>query len=485
MNDGAGGSEIRKLLLRHLPRHYEWNSVYALYPFFTPDHMKESLTRQGIAHKYTFTKPVTLAQPQVLNTYTGIKTVFNDPRRFKVLYEKYGYGSILMFDEVQQHDNDKAMVLHALFPEKDSLAQFAAWFATNITQKIEEKSWSHPNTPGRFVDIVRDVVNVVSTHVTADKLTGIDLKTKQNPDGVYTENELYDMLISLFDTTFMVFDDVEHSFALHESATQAGLIVGGMTAKSLIRVAPSSCPSYLGSLAARAANVFSSPKAKESYPFLSKLAATGRPLDELLGNILGVAVGACVNFAHAAVHVIDFYMADSHAKERAEISRLALANDANSDGLLRGYVREAMRLNPQFPGLWRKAAVDATIDQGPGLPPVKVQAGQRIYASFKNANLNPADFPEPLSVDPTRPLASYNLNGAGFHNCPGTTYAQHTIAEIVKAVFKLKNLRRAPGAAGQLSGFKEIIHETETNFYVKRNGTVSAWPGSLVLVYDE
>ena len=94
----------------------------------------------------------------------------------------------------------------------------------------------------------------------------------------------------------------------------------------------------------------------------------------------------------------------------------------------------------------------------------------------------PIDFPDPTSVNPKRPIASYNLNGAGFHNCPGTNYAQLTIIEIVKAVFKLKNVRRAPGDAGKLHGFTEIIRETENDFFVQRNGKVSAWPGSIVIV---
>jgi len=90
--------------------------------------MKASLTKQGIAKKYTFDPPVALRVPKVLNTFTGIKTAFSDPSRFKVVYEKYGYGSILMFDEIAKwvdissilvsvinslfrHDTDKAMVL--------------------------------------------------------------------------------------------------------------------------------------------------------------------------------------------------------------------------------------------------------------------------------------------------------------------------------------------------------------------------------------
>jgi linoleate 10R-lipoxygenase len=96
--------------------------------------------------------------------------------------------------------------------------------------------------------------------------------------------------------------------------------------------------------------------------------------------------------------------------------------------------------------------------------------------------LQPTDFPNPTAVDPTRPRASYNLNGTGFHGCPGVTYAEQTIAEIVKVVFGLKNVRRAPGTAGQLVGYTTVINETETNVYVHPNGSTSPWPGSMHLV---
>lgn len=57
-----------------------------------------------------------------------------------------------------------------------------------------------------------------------------------------------------------------------------------------------------------------------------------------------------------------------------------------------------------------------------------------------------------------------------------------SITEILKKVFALKNVRRAPGDAGKLKGFTEVIHETETEFYIQRNGTVGPWPGSMYIV---
>jgi hypothetical protein len=95
--------------------------------------MKESLTKQGIASSYTFTRPVPVSVPKVLNTFTAIKTVFNDPQSFKVPYgikdlsssegsifdcdEKTRYVAVSTFFEVlmtlsyPRHDADKALVL--------------------------------------------------------------------------------------------------------------------------------------------------------------------------------------------------------------------------------------------------------------------------------------------------------------------------------------------------------------------------------------
>jgi hypothetical protein len=88
--------------------------------------MKASLTRLGIAEQYTFDRPSAAPECKILNTFTGIKYAFSDPTRFKVIYEKFGYGSILMFDEIAKyvlrslstsiylmcprHDSDKRIV---------------------------------------------------------------------------------------------------------------------------------------------------------------------------------------------------------------------------------------------------------------------------------------------------------------------------------------------------------------------------------------
>ncbi|KNZ76883.1 Psi-producing oxygenase C [Termitomyces sp. J132] len=483
MNNGGLGGQIPKLLLRHFPRHFPWNSVYSLYPFFTPQTMKDSLTRQKKDKKYTFERPETLPVTKDINTFTGIKNVFNDSFRFKVIYEMPGYGFPLMFDEAKKHDTDKAMVVHALFPNKESLDQHAAAIAASVVAKIKEKSWKYPTLSENYVDIVKDVINAAAAHVAADKVTGISLKTKQKPSGIFTENEFFDMLAVLYTVTSLIFDQPENHFSIQEAATRAATIIEIFTAESLTEISPSISNNFLGRVIACVSS-FRSPKKKPYYPFLSALTATGRPIDELIGNIIGIAI-ATVTLAHAAVNVVDFYLDDSRAEERSAIVELVANKSSQSEALLFGYVREAMRLQPQYSGLWRRAVQDAIIDQGPGYPPVDVKAGDRIWASFRNAHLNPVEFPEPKKVNPKRPAASYNLNGAGFHHCPGEAYAQKAIVEIVKVVFSLKNVRRAPGDPGDLHRFSEILHETEVDFFLQRNGTVNAWPGSMYIVYDD
>ena len=60
-------------------------------------------------------------------------------------------------------------------------------------------------------------------------------------------------------------------------------------------------------------------------------------------SVIGVAVGASVNYAQASVQIIDFYLDDARAQEREHIVQLVQAKDTESAALLRGYICEAMR----------------------------------------------------------------------------------------------------------------------------------------------
>ena len=158
-------------------------------------------------------------------------------------------------------------------------------------------------------------------------------------------------------------------------------------------------------------------------------------------------------------------------------------------------------LNPQFTGVFRGVAATASIPIGNGKQNVNVKRGDVVFSSFHNAQmdvrllyfrlirsvltsvLQPHDFPNPNTIDPTRPVENYMLLGAdGAHRCLGFDFVPNTAAEILKVIFSLKNLRRANGTAGHMAQFNVDTFGTETKMYLDNNGNVSPWPGSLTVV---
>jgi len=132
----------------------------------------------------------------------------------------------------------------------------------------------------------------------------------------YVSDCTTNLIRSFCSVTFLTFDDPENSFALHSAALEDGTAIGALVAKAILEIEPSLIPvsgSYakpflwldfvgwqtlVGWLVGKAFSHLWPSTNKPCYPFLSAMAATGRPLDQLLGNVLGIAVGSSVNFAH-------------------------------------------------------------------------------------------------------------------------------------------------------------------------------------------
>ncbi|THH01371.1 hypothetical protein EW026_g1293 [Hermanssonia centrifuga] len=494
-NNGAFGAAMPKLLFRHLPRHYPATSVYGLFPFFIPSETKKNLTKLKVADQYDFSRPKPKPIPKVVDTIAGIRHVFNDFNKFKVIYgpdmlnltEQYGF--FLVFDEQEKHQRDKALLLHSLFPTKDKMAAYVDFYKNKTAALIKEYSYvidtgDKTKPPTMRVDIVRNVVNLISVHWVADYLVGIPLKTKAQPKGVFTEQEVYDMLSVLFSCVFLNLQP-EHGWVLTHAAKQVADIINQMTEKNLNEASPSNASNPLAGFVSAVSNLIWPTEKKPWHDFLGKLAESGRPHRELVGEVIGLSVGSSMNYAQTVAQVVDFYLDDARSQEFAAIKALAARDDAASMELLCGYVYEARRLNPQFAGLFRAAAAADSIPLGSGKPNVNVQPGDLVFSSFRKAHLNPADFPDPYKVNPRRPRDNYQLQGAGFHDCPGGNYIDKTIPEIMKVIFRLKNLRRAPGPAGHMAGFMLNAFGTDNRMYIDNTGNVSPWPGSLTVLYDQ
>jgi cytochrome P450 len=121
------------------------------------------------------------------------------------------------------------------------------------------------------------------------------------------------------------------------------------------------------------------------------------------------------------------------------------------DELLWRYISEAMRIAPQSPGQFRLSAGAWTIGGGTGHRHA-IPAGARVFAATQSAMFDRRVFDAPSQVRTDRPASQYVHFGHGLHSCYGRYISQEAqIPRIVKAVLLQRNLRRAPGEAGQLA----------------------------------
>lgn len=221
-------------------------------------------------------------------------------------------------DILFRHDTDRAQLLHALFPDQASISNYTAWYKQTTTDLIKQYSYTIGGLPGTRVDIVRNVINIAAVHWAADYLCGIPLKTAANPKGVFTEQEVYDMLSLLFTCVFINVQP-EHGWALEHGAKKVGDIINAMIEKSIKEAAPQTasvtpfpCALHthhltcvlmqnpISGIFSKVSSIFWPSEEKLCYPFLSRLAQSGRPMPELIGQVIGLAVGSSVNYSQGA-----------------------------------------------------------------------------------------------------------------------------------------------------------------------------------------
>jgi hypothetical protein len=79
----------------------------------------------------------------------------------------------------------------------------------------------------------------------------------------------------------------------------------------------------------------------------------------------------------------------------------------------------------------------------------------------------------------------YAVQGIGFHGCPGVQFAERTLLSVIRVIFSLKNLRRAPGVQGKLASFMDNQEGTPMRLFLDPTGAMTPWPGQLMVAYDE
>jgi cytochrome P450 len=163
-------------------------------------------------------------------------------------------------------------------------------------------------------------------------------------------------------------------------------------------------------------------------------------------NLVGLVIGAIPTISKASVQAVDQLLDRPEALAGAQA-----AARAGDETLLGAYLFEALRFNPVNPVIYRRANRTTTIAAST-LRARKIPEGTLVLASNLSAMFDPLQIVEPNEFRIDRPWGDYILWGYGLHTCFGAYINRAVIPALLRPVLARPNLRRAPGAAGQIDG---------------------------------
>ncbi|KAI0197948.1 linoleate diol synthase [Astrocystis sublimbata] len=465
------GCVFYKLFMRAFPRHFKRNSAYAHYPMCVPGETKHILTNLGRVQDFNFDRPVAQSKPATVATGAGAKYMLDNPTKYTInwnasIAELMGPGFTAPTSDSAFHIGQTGCMHDQLY-RGEWTTQLKSFYAQTTERLIKEKSYKLAGA--HFLDVISDVAHVAPVHFAA-RTFGLPLKSKDNPKGLYSEKELYSILALIFMCIFYDVDPVK-SFPLRHT-TKIMTAQLGQLLEAHVKSATGFFASKpkRGDLAAYGADLIKG---------LSKQGLSNR---DIAWNELLPAAGATVpNISHVFSQSLDYYLTPEGSKHIPELNQIANSPASEeTDSLLLGYCMEGIRLAGTF-GAYREASADDVITEDDGST-VAVKAKQRVFVNFSSAAKDEKTFPKADQVDPRRPLNTYVSYVLGPHTCLAQNTCQVALTEMCRAVFRLKNLRRAPGAQGEL---KKVKDSEGYNVYMREDrGAFYPFPSTMHVCFD-
>jgi cytochrome P450 len=178
-----------------------------------------------------------------------------------------------------------------------------------------------------------------------------------------------------------------------------------------------------------------------------KLQAAGSPGMDDLGirnNLIGLLTGAIPTTAKCCAQSLDELL-----KRPAELAKAEEAARAGDDALFAQYIFEALRFNPNNPGVFRIAAEDYVVARDSAHATL-IRKGTHVLAATQSAMFDERFVEAPNEFRVDRPEYASMMWGYGLHTCFGQFINRVQIPGVLKPLLCRTNLRRAQGEAGQL-----------------------------------
>lgn len=482
--DVGFGTCVYKLFQRAYPGWYRSNSVYALFPLTIPSENKVILTQKGVEAYYDYQQPSFIPPPTPVLSWNGVKNVLLDQESFKVPWGVH-VGELIKHDWMLSGDKpwnaqQKKICLHALYDPVQGLSQIRDYYDTVTNGLIQTKSIKLRDK--YQIDLVRDVAIPSHAIVTAG-IWGIPLKESEGKPGIgFTPTKLYEAMANVFWYTFLDIDAAQ-SPAVRVHAREATAALAAVVTEACKRVSGGNLLQNLMFKLHRHAKETSIGLALPDFgpKLIQRLFDSGMSLDEVIWTIVPTSAAAAPIQTQGLSRLMDFYLSPQNAVHWAAIQEIAASDSPEALEKLRKYALEGFRLDPAAAGALRVvASPNATIQDGEKtLHPAQ---GSTILADFNTAGLDPTVFPDPTEVKLDRPDDLYIHHGYGGHACLGRKTVEVAIAVQLRALARLKNLRRAPGPAGQLKS--TTVNGAFKVFMTEDWSEWTPFPSTWKLYYD-
>jgi len=342
---------------------------------------------------------------------------------------------------------------------------------------IERKQLKGVGANTNYIDIVRDVINLVPVHWLSNDIIGLPLKIEGNPRGTYREQDLYSWFANIANYVYCN-TDPSNDWALREQSQVATRKMIGYLKGHLVKLTRG-----LANVEGITDSVLHwiSGKNDCSERFLNVLVmATGSQssnsaLDGLSNSLVASVVPTAAIFSQIIAHVVNFYL--DKVAQREQIVRL-VEKGANAEVI--PYVFEALRLDPPL------SSIVLTARSATSVAGTAVAEGQHILASVIGATHDPSTFPSPDEPNYGRqPRTVVDVLGLDHRGLLSPDLFDRVVPCILGKIFKLKNLRRQPSQSGRLTRFTEEIHSVPEQSYRDMNGRLTPFPCSLIVQFDD
>lgn len=466
---GAGfGGTLGRLFLRTLPNHYNHNSVYTWFPMLTPVAMKKFLTKLNKLNEYSLERPgLYQAAPRHITDRETASALLKQPEIFTAPYAVKaanvvkGKGFFTAESDGAVAEKQRQQIMTAIIGNSDK--DITDFFYDMTLKLIQTNSYPMIGNNTRAIDVVRDVLKLVPLYWAAEELAGINITDLDGTEGDMTPRELFDKLTDIYTYIFLDFEtyrELELSTKVKADVDDLLRRIRNGTGVGTKRVSPSSLDDGISNFAqmsviGKVSRMFKKSVAKKNI--VNRLRALTDAAEFPENSLLAVLISSTVELSLALINMVDMYM--PQGQPGAPTNPVAPGNVTLETCL--HTAKTARITNPAFRGIHRIAQKEQS----------GFAANERVFIDTFACNAGGED--------------EHSLISDGLSRCLGDELTHKIMAEVLRAMMSLKNVRRAPGKSGTLGHFEDSDKPTIRKSYMKDGRFLTPWPSSMVLQFEQ